>query len=431
MKVLVVGKGGREHAFVWKLAQSKKITKLYAAPGNPGMAQHAECVNIADSDIEGLVDFAQKENIDITIIGPEGPLDAGIVDRFEKRGLTVFGPTQKAAQIEADKDFALELMHKYNVPTAPFETYTDAETAKRQLKEWQHPLYLKVSGLAAGKGAIYCKDLEASYKTVDEVLVDHKFGASGDKLVAMGLLEGEEASIFGFTDGKDIVCIVPAQDHKTIGEGDTGLNTGGMGAYAPAPIITPELFDDIVERVMKPTVDALAKEGRPYKGILYGGIIVTKDGPQVIEFNCRMGDPETQAVLSLMKTDLIDVITAVCNGTVADLNIECDTRAATTVVMASGGYPVAHEVGFPISGIKEAEALGDVTVFHAGTNIKDGQLVTGGGRVLAINAVGNDIKASIDKAYEAVSKISFKDHYYRRDIGHRVLERLEKHPPAP
>jgi len=426
MKVLVVGKGGREHAFVWKLAQSNKITKLYAAPGNPGMAQHAECVNIPDSDIEGLADFAQKENIDITIIGPEGPLDAGIVDRFEERGLTVFGPTQQAAQIEADKDFALELMHKYKVPTAPFETYTSAEIAKRQLKEWQHPLYLKVSGLAAGKGAIYCETLEDSYKTVDEVLVDHKFGASGDKLVAMGLLEGEEASIFGFTDGKDIVCIVPAQDHKTIGEGDTGLNTGGMGAYAPAPIITPELFDDIVERVMKRTVDALAKEGRPYKGILYGGIIVTKDGPQVIEFNCRMGDPETQAVLSLMKTDLMDVITAVCNGTVSDLNIELDTRAATTVVMASGGYPVAHEVGFPIYGIEEAEALGDVTVFHAGTKTKAGQLVTDGGRVLAINAVGNNIKASIDKAYEAVSKINFKDHYYRRDIGHRAIARSEK-----
>jgi phosphoribosylamine--glycine ligase len=425
MKVLVVGKGGREHAFVWKLAQSDKITKLYAAPGNPGMAQYAECVDIADSDLEGLADFAQKENVDITIIGPEGPLDAGIVDLFEERGLTVFGPTQKAAQIEADKDYALEIMHKYNVPTAPFETYTNADVAKNQLKEWQHPLYLKVSGLAAGKGAIYCKTLEDSYKTVDEVLVDHKFGTSGDKLVAMGLLEGEEASIFGFTDGKDIVCIMPAQDHKTIDEGDVGLNTGGMGAYAPAPIITPELFDDIVERVMKRTVDALSKEGRPYKGILFGGIIVTKDGPQVIEFNCRMGDPETQAVLSLMKTDLMDVIIAVCNGTVADLHIELDPRAATTVVMASGGYPVAHEVGFPISGIEEAEALGDVTVFHAGTGIKDGQLVTDGGRVLAVNAVGDDIKASIDKAYEAVSKINFKNHYYRRDIGHRVLARLD------
>jgi len=426
MKVLVVGKGGREHAFVWKLAQSNKLTKLYAAPGNPGMAQYAECVNIADSDLDGLADFAEKEKIDITVIGPEAPLDAGIVDLFEKRGLTVFGPTQKAAQIEADKDYALEIMHKYGVPTAPFETYTDADTAKRQLKEWQHPLYLKVSGLAAGKGAIYCETLEDSYKTVDEVLVEHKFGSSGDKLVAMGLLEGEEASIFGFSDGKDIVCIVPAQDHKTIGEGDVGLNTGGMGAYAPAPVITPELFDDIVERVMKRTVQALAEEGRPYKGILYGGIIVTKDGPQVIEFNCRMGDPETQAVMSLLKTDLLDIITAVCNGTVADLNIELDTRAATTVVMASGGYPEDYETGYPISGIDEAEALGDVTVFHAGTNVKDGQLVTDGGRVLAINAVGDDIKASIDKAYAAIDKISFQNHYFRRDIGHRVLARLNK-----
>ncbi|MDA0710630.1 MAG: phosphoribosylamine--glycine ligase [bacterium] len=423
MKVLVVGKGGREHAFVWKLAQSEKITKLYAAPGNPGMAGAAECVDIADTDLEGLVAFAEREQIDITLIGPEGPLDSGIVDLFEARGLTVFGPTQRAAQIEADKDFALALMHKYKIPTAPFETYTDATVARRQLKEWPHPLYLKVSGLAAGKGAIYCETFEDSCRTVDEVLVDHKFGASGDKLVAMGLLEGEEASIFGFTDGKDIVCIVPAQDHKTIGEGDVGLNTGGMGAYAPAPIITPELFDDIVERVMKRTVAALASEGRPYKGILYGGIIVTPTGPQVIEFNCRMGDPETQAVLSLMKTDLLDVMQAVCEGTVKDLKIDLDTRAATTVVMVSGGYPVAHEVGFPIFGIEDAEAIPDVTVFHAGTRWVDGRLVTDGGRVLAINAVGNDIRSSIDKAYEAVSKIGFKNHYFRRDIGHRVLDR--------
>lgn len=424
MKMLVVGKGGREHAFVWKLSQSNKLTKLYAAPGNPGMAKFAECVNISDSDLEGLADFAEKENIDITVVGPEAPLDAGIVDIFESRGLTIFGPTQQAAQIEADKDFALELMHKYGVPTAPYETYTDAETAKRQLKEWQHPLYLKVSGLAAGKGAIYSGTYEDSCQIVDDVLVAHKFGTSGDKLVAMGMLEGEEASIFGFTDGKDIVCIVPAQDHKTIGEGDTGLNTGGMGAYAPAPVITPELYDDIVERVMKRTVEALAQEGRPYKGILYGGIIVTKDGPQVIEFNCRMGDPETQAVLSLLKTDLVDIINAVCNGTVADLNIELDTRAATTVVMASGGYPVKHETGFPISGIEDAEAMQDVTVFHAGTKVQNGQLVTDGGRVLAINAVGDDIKASIDKCYEAVAKINFQDRYYRKDIGHRVLARL-------
>ena len=421
MKILVVGRGGREHAFVWKLAQSNKITGLYAAPGSPGMAQYAECVDISDSDLNGLADFAQREGIDISIIGPEAPLADGIVDIFSERGLAVFGPTQAAAQIEADKDFALELMHKYDIPTGAYETFVDAETARERLREWQHPLYLKVSGLAAGKGAIYCETLQDSYKTVDEVMVQRAFGASGDKLVAMELLEGEEASIFGFSDGENIVCVVPSQDHKTIGEGDVGLNTGGIGAYAPAPVITPELFDDIVERIMKRTIHALAREGCPFKGILYGGIIVTADGPKVIEFNCRMGDPETQVVLPLIKTDLIDIIEAVCNGSVADLDIEQDNRAATCVVMASGGYPEAFDTGFPISGIDLAEASGDVIVFHAGTGRNDGQLVTNGGRVIGVTAIGDTIKSSIDRAYEAVGKIDFDNAYFRRDIGHRVL----------
>lgn len=421
MKLLVVGRGGREHAFVWKLAQSNKITGLYAAPGSPGMAQYAECVDISDSDLNGLADFAQREGIDISIIGPEAPLADGIVDIFTERGLAACGPTQAAAQIEADKDFALELMHKYDIPTGAYETFFDAETARERLREWQHPLYLKVSGLAAGKGAIYCETLQDSYKTVDEVMVQRAFGASGDKLVAMELLEGEEASIFGFSDGENIVCVVPSQDHKTIGEGDVGLNTGGMGAYAPAPIITPELFDDIVERIMKRTVHALAREGCPFKGILYGGIIVTADGPRVIEFNCRMGDPETQVVLPLIKTDFVDIIEAVCNGSVADLDIELDNRAATCVVMASGGYPEAYDTGFPISGIDLAEAPGDVIVFHAGTERKDGQLVTNGGRILGVTAMGDTIKSSIDCVYEAVGKIDFDKAYFRRDIGHRVL----------
>ncbi len=421
MKLLVVGRGGREHAFVWKLAQSNKITGLYAAPGSPGMAQYAECVDISDSDLNGLADFAQREGIDISIIGPEAPLADGIVDIFTERGLAACGPTQAAAQIEADKDFALELMHKYDIPTGAYETFFDAETARERLGEWQHPLYLKVSGLAAGKGAIYCETLQDSYKTVDEVMVQRAFGASGDKLVAMELLEGEEASIFGFSDGENIVCVVPSQDHKTIGEGDVGLNTGGMGAYAPAPIITPELFDDIVERIMKRTVHALAREGCPFKGILYGGIIVTADGPRVIEFNCRMGDPETQVVLPLIKTDFVDIIEAVCNGSVADLDIELDNRAATCVVMASGGYPEAYDTGFPISGIDLAEAPGDVIVFHAGTERKDGQLVTNGGRILGVTAMGDTIKSSIDCVYEAVGKIDFDKAYFRRDIGHRVL----------
>ncbi len=421
MKLLVVGRGGREHAFVWKLAQSNKITRLYAAPGSPGMAQYAECVDISDSDLNGLADFVQREGIDISVIGPEAPLADGIVDIFAERGLAVFGPTQAAAQIEADKDFALELMHKYDIPTGAYETFVDAETSRERLREWRHPLYLKVSGLAAGKGAIYCETLQDSYKTVDEVMVQRAFGASGDKLVAMELLEGEEASIFGFSDGENIVCVVPSQDHKTIGEGDVGLNTGGMGAYAPAPIITPELFDDIVQRIMKRTVHALAQEDRPYKGILYGGIIVTADGPKVIEFNCRMGDPETQVVLPLIKTDFVDIIEAVCNGSVADLDIELDDRAATCVVMASGGYPEAYDTGFPISGIDRAEAPGDVIVFHAGTAREDGQLVTNGGRVIGVTAIGDTIKFSIDRAYEAVGKIDFDNAYFRRDIGHRAL----------
>ncbi len=421
MKLLVVGRGGREHAFVWKLAQSNKITRLYAAPGSPGMAQYAECVDISDSDLNGLADFVQREGIDISIIGPEAPLADGIVDIFTERGLAVCGPTQAAAQIEADKDFALELMHKYDIPTGAYETFVDAETARDRLREWRHPLYLKVSGLAAGKGAIYCETLQDSYKTVDEVMVQRAFGASGDKLVAMELLEGEEASIFGFSDGKDIVCVVPSQDHKTIGEGDVGLNTGGMGAYAPAPIITPELFDDIVQRIMKRTINALAREGCPFNGILYGGIIVTADGPRVIEFNCRMGDPETQVVLPLIKTDLVDIIEAVCNGSVADLDIELDNRAATCVVMASGGYPEVYDTGFPISGIDRAEASGDVIVFHAGTGRKDDQLVTNGGRVIGVTAIGDTIKSSIDRAYEAVGKIDFDNAYFRRDIGYRAL----------
>ena len=421
MKLLVVGKGGREHAFVWKLAQSNKITRLYAAPGSPGMAQYAKCIDISDSDLHGLADFAQREGIDISVIGPEAPLADGIVDIFTERGLAVFGPTQAAAQIEADKDFALELMHKYDIPTGAYETFVDAKIARERLREWQHPLYLKVSGLAAGKGAIYCETLQDSYRTVDEVMVQRAFGASGDKLVAMELLEGEEASIFGFSDGEDIVCVVPSQDHKTIGEGDVGLNTGGMGAYAPAPIITPELFDDIVQRIMKRTVHALAQEDRSYTGILYGGIIVTADGPRVIEFNCRMGDPETQVVLPLIKTDFVDIIEAVCNGSVADLDIELDNRAATCVVMASGGYPEAYDTGFPISGIDRAEAPGDVMVFHAGTGREDGQLVTNGGRILGVTAMGDTIKSSIDRVYEAVGKIDFDKAYFRRDIGHRVL----------
>jgi len=424
MRILVVGKGGREHTYIWKIAQSPRLTKLYAAPGNPGISRYAECVDIPDTNIEALADFAERESIDLTVVGPEGPLDLGIVDLFQKRGLTVFGPTRAAAQIECDKDFALELMHKHGIPTGDYRTFTEVGPARECIREWGAPVVIKASGLAAGKGAIVCQTEEEAFTAVDEVLVQHAFGAAGDKLVLMEFLEGEEASIFAFTDGKALVYLVSSQDHKTIGEGDTGLNTGGMGAYAPAPVVTPERQKEIEDRVMAATVRALAAEGRPYVGVLYGGLIFTADGPKVIEFNCRLGDPEAQVVLPLLKTDLVDIMSAACAGDLSDLQIELDTRAATCVVMASGGYPESYDTGYPIGGIDQAEALDDVMVFHAGTGSEDGKVVTNGGRVLGITAVGEGIREAIGRAYQAAGLVTFKDSYYRRDIGHRALERL-------
>lgn len=425
MRVLIVGKGGREHAFAWKISRSPKVSAIYAAPGNPGMARHATCVDIGVDDLDGLMGFAQRERIDLTVVGPEDPLAEGLADRFEAVGLRVFGPSRQAAQIEADKDFALRLMHKYGIPTGVYRTFTDPDAARGYVRDWGAPVVLKAAGLAAGKGALVCHSVDEALRAVDRVLVDREFGAAGDKLVVMEYLAGEEASITGFTDGKHVVCIVPSQDHKTIGEGDTGPNTGGMGAYAPAPVVTREMQHSILERVMIPSVKALAAEGRPYKGILYGGLIITDRGPRVIEFNCRLGDPEAQVVLPLLKTDLVDIMVAVSDGTLEDLEIELDSRAATCVVLASGGYPGEVESGYPISGMDEAESLDDVMVFHAGTARNEGATVTAGGRVLGVTAIGEDIRASVRRAYEAVGKIQFDNATYRRDIGYRALERQE------
>ena len=425
MKILVVGGGGREHSYVWKIAQSPRVSQIYAAPGNPGMDRHAQCIDLGVEDIDGILAFATREKIDLTVVGPEIPLALGMVDRFQAEGLAVFGPTQAAAQIESDKDFALALMHKHGIPTARYSTFTEPAGARACVRSWGEPMWLKASGLAAGKGAIYCKTADDALETIDEVMVQRIFGAAGDKLVVMEHMEGEEASIFGFTDGENMVCISPSQDHKAIGDGDTGPNTGGMGAYAPPPVVTPELDREIYDRVMLPTVRALAEEGIPYTGILYGGIIITKDGPKVIEFNCRLGDPEAQVVLPLLKSDLVDILEATCTGGIGDVPVEIDNRAATCVVAASGGYPDSYETGYPITGIDEAEAMGDVVVFHAGTARTDGQLVTNGGRVLGITAVGDDIPASIQRAYQAVDKIDFKDMVSRTDIGYRAMERLK------
>ncbi len=425
MKVLLVGKGGRENAIAWKIAQSPRLTKLYCAPGSAGMARYGECRDINVMDIDGQIAYAKEVAADLVVIGPENPLEAGIADRFEEEGFKVFGPSAAAARIETDKDFALSLMHKYDIPTGAFETFTDPAAAKAYVSEQGAPIVLKAAGLAAGKGVIVATTLDEALAAVDEILVDAAFGAAGARLVVMEFLDGEEASIFGFTDGKDLVYSVSSQDHKRIGEGDTGPNTGGMGAYGPAPVVTPELEQEIYDRIMKPTVDAMAAEGAPFKGILYGGIIFTDKGPQVIEFNCRLGDPEAQVVLPLMKTDILDIFEAGVNGTIADIEIELDDGAACCIVMASDGYPAKYEQGFPIYGIDDAEALGDVTVFHAGTDSREGQLLTAGGRVLAVTGADRDIKSAIDRAYKAVEAITFENQYIRRDIGFRALARLE------
>ncbi len=425
MEVLLIGSGGRENAIAWKIAQSPRLTQLYCAPGSAGMARYGECKEIDAMDIDGQIAYAREKSVDLVVVGPENPLEAGIVDRLEAEGFRVFGPSAAAARIETDKDFALDLMHRYGIPTGAFATFSDPLPAKEYVRKQGAPIVLKAAGLAAGKGVIVAETLDQALEAVDEILVDAAFGAAGAKLVVMEYLDGEEASIFGFTDGKDLVYTVSSQDHKRIGEGETGLNTGGMGAYAPASVVTAELEHEIYDRVMKPTIDALAAEGTPFKGILYGGLIFTAKGPQVIEFNCRLGDPEAQVVLPLMKTDILDIFEAAVNGRISEIDMELDERAACCVVIASKGYPTQYEKGFPITGIDDAEALGDVIVFHAGTESRNGRLLTKGGRVLAVTGVDKDIPAAIDRAYRAADSIGFENPYMRRDIGYKALERLK------
>jgi phosphoribosylamine--glycine ligase len=423
MRVLVVGAGGREHALCWKLTQSPKLTRLYAAPGNPGMAQLAECVPIQAMDIDGLLTFAQQERIDLTVVGPEDPMAAGIADRFEAAGLRVFGPSQKAAQIESSKAFALGLMHRYGVPTADYAAFTDPEKAEAYLSKRRAPIVIKADGLAAGKGAIVCATLEEARQAVHQVLVQRTFGASGDTVVVMDYLEGEEASIFALTDGEEVAILAPSQDHKRIFDGDRGPNTGGMGAYAPAPVVTDAVLADVRERIVLRTLRAMKAEGRAYKGVLYAGIILTPDGPKVIEFNCRFGDPETQAVLPLLEADLLDLCLAVCEGRVREVSVPPPRRAAACVVLASEGYPGACPKGRAISGLDEVERMPDTIAFHAGTARQDGQTVTAGGRVLGLTALARDLPSALARAYQAVGQIRFEGMQYRKDIGYRALKR--------
>jgi phosphoribosylamine--glycine ligase len=425
MNVLVVGSGGREHALAWKLRQSRKLGKLYCAPGNPGIAREAECVAIDAMDFDELITFARQHDVELTIVGPENPLAAGIVDRFANAGLHAFGPTAAAARLESSKSFAKDLMARYDIPTAQFAEFTDADAAREYVREQGAPIVVKADGLAGGKGVTVASSVDEAIEAIDAAMVSDKFGAAGQRVVIEEYLEGEEASMFALSDGRALIPLASSQDHKRVFDDDEGPNTGGMGAYSPAAVITPALFEEIEAHVLRPCIDGMAEDGHPYRGVLYAGLMITRDGPKVIEFNCRFGDPETQVVLPRMKSDLLPLLEACGHGGLANHTIEWHSGACVTVVMASGGYPGSFEKDKPISGIDDAEKLPETVVFHAGTRHKDQQLVTSGGRVLAVTSSAPDVRQAIDRAYKGIGKIQFEGAHYRHDIGRRALDRSE------
>ena len=419
MNILVIGSGGREHALYWKLSESPQTEQIYAIPGNPGMGASAA---IALDDHAAILRFVKEHKIGLVVVGPEVPLMNGLVDELEAAGIRAFGPRANAAEIEGSKSFAKDLMKKYGIPTARYEVFTAAEPARAYIRQEGAPIVVKADGLAAGKGVIVAMTEQEALDAVDAIMEDHSFGDAGARVVIEEFMEGEEASLLAFTDGTTIRPMISAQDHKRAYDGDRGPNTGGMGTYAPAPVMTPEMTERAVEEILKPTIAAMAKEGRTYRGCLYLGLMVTADGPKVVEFNARFGDPETQVVLPLLDSDLVAIMCACADGTLADVPIRWKDGAAVCVVLASGGYPGHYEKGQEIHGLADAEAMGAL-VFHAGTAMKDGKLVTNGGRVLGVVGRGADISSAVDAAYAAAAKISFKDAYYRKDIAHRALER--------
>jgi len=423
MRILVVGGGGREHALTWKIAQSPLVDAIWCAPGNAGMAAVAECVDVGAEDIESLAGFARDKKIDLTVVGPEAPLVAGIADLFQDRGLAVFGPTRDAAQMEGSKDFAKQLMLDAGVPTGKAEVFTDYEAAEACILNRSAPYVVKADGLAAGKGVIIAQDDKAAYQALKACFVDRSFGAAGEKVLVEEFLEGQEVSILCFVDGEDILPMAPAQDYKRIGDGDSGPNTGGMGSYSPVPVLSAEDYRRCVEEILQPTARALAARGINYKGILYAGIILTADGPKVLEYNVRFGDPETQAVLPRLESDIVEAMLAVVEGRLAGMSLQWKDDPCVTVVVASGGYPSDYRKGYPISGLEAAGSLAGVTVFHAGTSLGEGgEVLTSGGRVLGVSALGADFAAARDRAYEAAGMIGFTDVYYRGDIALRTLE---------
>jgi phosphoribosylamine--glycine ligase len=423
MKILIIGGGGREHAIAWKLAKSPKVEKIYCAPGNAGIAEVAECINIGVMEFDKQVSFAKEHGIDLTVVAPDDPLAAGAVDAFEAAGLRAFGPRANAAILEGSKAFSKDLMKKYNIPTAAYETFTDPDKAIQYLETAKMPIVLKADGLALGKGVLICNSLKEAKDGVRTLMLDKQFGSAGDEIVIEEFMTGREVSVLSFVDGKTIKIMTSAQDHKRAKDGDKGLNTGGMGTFSPSPFYTPEVDAFCRERIYQPTVDAMRAEGREFKGIIFFGLMLTADGPKVLEYNARFGDPETQVVLPRMKNDLAELFEACIDGTLDQTELEFEDNAAVCVVLASEGYPEHYEKGYPVSGLEKFKDADGYYVFHAGTKFDEkGQVVTNGGRVLGVTAVGKDLKKARVNAYQAAEWVEFGNKYMRNDIGYAIDE---------
>ncbi|HHU73159.1 MAG TPA: phosphoribosylamine--glycine ligase [Clostridiales bacterium] len=422
MKVLVIGSGGREHAIVKKIALSPKVDKIFSAPGNAGIAKDAVCLDIAVNDFEQLADFAVKEEIDLTIVGPDDPLVAGIVDVFESRGLRVFGPKKNAAIIEGSKVFSKELMKKYNIPTAQYQTFDDPKEAVNYLKTCKYPIVLKADGLALGKGVLICNDFNEAAEGVRSIMEDRKFGAAGNRLVIEEYMTGREVSVLAFCDGSHIKPMTSAQDHKRAKDGDQGLNTGGMGTFSPSPFYSKEIDEFCRKNIYQPTIDAMKAEGRDFVGILFVGLMLTEEGPKVLEYNARFGDPEAQVVLPRLKNDLVELCEACIDGRLNDVELEFEENAAVCVILASEGYPEHYEKGFPITGLEKFDNQKDYFLYHAGTKLQGPDIVTNGGRVLGVTAIGKDLREARSRAYEACDWVCFPGKYYRKDIGKAISD---------
>ncbi|MFF2158508.1 phosphoribosylamine--glycine ligase [Paenibacillus chitinolyticus] len=422
MRILVIGRGGREHAIVWSLRKSPKVTALFCAPGNGGIAELAECVPITEFQFAEIAEFVRQNAIDLVVVGPDDPLYEGIVDYLQEHGIRAYGPNRAAAEIEGSKVFMKHLLKKYEIPTAAYEAFEDYEAALAYLRKLGAPIVIKADGLAAGKGVIVASTLEEAEKALKEIMVEKQFGASGNRVVIEEFLQGQEMSLLAFVDGNVVKPMVPSQDHKPVFDGDKGPNTGGMGTYSPVPHIPQEIVQQALDTIVKPAAEAMVKEGRPFRGVLYAGLMITADGPKTIEFNARFGDPETQVILPRLKTDLLEIILATLEGRLADLAIEWSEEAAVCVILASGGYPGSYPKGLPIEGL---DAAGGALVFHAGTALEDGRLVTSGGRVLGVTALGRDIADAREKAYAAADRISFEGKQNRTDIALKALNAMK------